>query len=1019
VSDPAAARGAAPPGAGAPDDTPLLAADLLAGAGVLTTRLEHTLARDQHLDAFLLAAGLSQLVEDRLHPDPLLLYRAASYLRGMPSRPARVAGRAAGVLGAAARARPGRARRPLLRARHSLDGLTARLAGELMGPDGAMVPPAAAPSDLALAGTPPGGPPLGGRAAAGAALAAVQAAVPFLAGDVLRIPACFHGFDQHPDDVAWLAAEFRRRYPAAGVPLCVVGVRTSGSYLAPLHAAALRAAGYARVSVLTYRPGRPFLRWERDRLAAAAKAGGLVLVTDDPPGTGTSMAAAARAAGRAGFPDPAVVLLFSSFGDAGEVPRKLRRWPSVVQPWRRWSIHRRLAPGPVTRALGRLAGPDVEVAEVRPSRRAVPAAERGHIRARFEVRLTRRGTGETAWRDILAEGAGLGYFGRQAVAVAAALPGRVPRVYGFSDGLLYRDWLPGAARVPAPAGTGGPRGPGGETTADPGLAGPGAGGLAAAVAGYVSARQRALPAPVTAVDGMHGRDPAWEVAAKLLSGQFGPLAVPARPLLLEPVVRRLLRHRDGAVLDGKTDARHWLPDPAADGALRKVDFYQRGFGHLDLACYDPVFDLAGAAADPPRPGFEAALRAGYRRATGATVDGERWLLYRLAQLWRLGKAGDLGDGQVHQRSATAVAEYLAGLYLSGLPPASGPLCAIDLDGVLECDRLGYPVTSPTGALALRALIAHGYQPVLVSGRSLGDVGDRCAALGLRGGVAEYGAALWLDGEATDLRPPPARALLDRARAELAGCRAAAVDPRYRHSIRVRAARAGAGQDSAPRNGARQNGARQNGAPQSGGPQSGGPQNRAAQNGPAPNGAGPGGQGPLPGDVIRRIGVLADPGLRVIPGLGQTDVTAAALDKGTGLAALAARLSQPACALAVGDAAPDLPMFARAALARAPRNARPWVNGAGVNGAGAGGAGIAVARHAYQAGLLDACAALIGHRPGHCPACLTPAFPPRTRALLAILDLRADGLATIPTRAAALATLAYWTRRWLTRRQAGS
>jgi len=44
-------------------------------------------------------------------------------------------------------------------------------------------------------------------------------------------------------------------------------------------------------------------------------------------------------------------------------------------------------------------------------------------------------------------------------------------------------------------------------------------------------------------------------------------------------------------------------------------------------------------------------------------------------------------------------------------PATGPLVAVDLDGVLECDPLGYPATSPSGALAVRALIAHGYRPV--------------------------------------------------------------------------------------------------------------------------------------------------------------------------------------------------------------------------------------------------------------------------------------------------------------------
>lgn len=937
---------------------PLLAANLLTGAEELTRRLRGALEHEQPLDAYLLACGLSQLVEDRLHPDPMLLYRAASYLGGLPSRPARAAGAVSGVLGAAARARPGQGYRPLLRARHALDGLTARLACQVLSPapaNGKMVPPPAMPADWAAAGPPAGG------ALAVSALAGILPAVPCLAGDVLRIPACFHGFDQHPSDVAWLAAEYRRRYPAPGVPVIVVGVRTSGSYLAPLYAAALRTAGHSRVTVLTYRPGRPFLRWERDRLAAAARAGGVALVTDDPPGTGTSLAAAARAAAGAGFGDSGVVLAFSSFGEAGEVPARVRRWSTVVQPWAKWSIHRRLALGPVTRTLGTLTGPGVELAEVRPSRHPVPAGERGHIRARFEARLTERGTGETAWREILVEGAGLGYLGRQAVAVAAALPGHVPHVYGFADGLLFRDWLPESSRVPAgvtaTAGmlTGPPPGAGTQPGADLDGTGPEQGaGLARIVTGYVTARQRALPAPAGTVDRLTGRDPAWEVAARLLSGQFGPLAVPARPLLLDPVVRRLLRHRTGAVLDGKTDARHWLPDPAAAGGLRKVDFYQRGFGHLDLASYDPVFDLAGAAADPPYPGFEAALRADYQRATGTVVDGERWLLYRLAQLWRLGKAGDLAPGQVRQRSAAAVAEYLAGEYLGGLPPASGPLCAIDLDGVLECDRLGYPVTSPTGVLALRALIAHGYRPVIASGRSLPDVAERCTTFGLAGGVAEYGAAIWVDGEPADLRPRAAQALLDRARRELAAQPGVAVDPRYRYSIRVRAE----------------------------------------------------GGGPLPAGLARDIKVLADPGLVVIDGLGQTDVTAAGLDKGTGLAALAARLAQPdgapaGCALAVGDAPPDLPMFARASLAKAPRNARSW----------AGAAGVDVTRHAYQSGLADACAALLGHPPGECPACLAPEFGPRTRAVLAILDLRADGLASIPGRAAALASLAYLAARW--------
>ena len=238
-----------------------------------------------------------------------------------------------------------------------------------------------------------------------------------------------------------------------------------------------------------------------------------------------------------------------------------------------------LIPQPVRHALAGFAGPDTQIREVTSAGKPYAASERGHLRARFTIELMNRRTGEETVKDLVVEGAGLGYLGRQGVAVASAIQDRVPHVYGFADGLIFRDWLP---HVPH----GGPDGHESST-------------LAETVASYVYARRRALPAPSASVDRLGGRDPAWEVAAKVLSGQYGRLSVPARPLLLEPLMRRLLAHEHPTVLDSKTDLRHWLPDPAAAGELRKVDFYQRTFGHLDLACYDPVFDLAGAAADPP------------------------------------------------------------------------------------------------------------------------------------------------------------------------------------------------------------------------------------------------------------------------------------------------------------------------------------------------------------------------------------------------------------------------------------
>jgi hypothetical protein len=880
---------------------PLLVADLLSDAGTLTALLRQALGDQQWLDAFLLAAGLGQLIEDRLHRDRLLMNRAASYLRHRPSRPARLAGAVAGTGAALLRGGRTPARRRLRRALKALTPLTAELADRVFGPGELR--------DLA------------------AGLPVIAAAARDLGGDRIRVPACFHSFDQYPDDIRWLAREFCRQCAPGGLPprapLCVVGVRTSGCYLAPLHAAALRAEGAAKVRVLTYRPDRPFLRWERSALRVVGKAGGLVLVTDDPPASGTSLATTAEAIAAAGVPDARIVFVLSLFTDAAGLPAKLSRWPAVVQPHSEWTVRGRLTAQPVKQALAGLAGPDIEIGAVQPLWLPEPAGQRGHARGVFAVQMLDHRTGEMTRRQIMVEGAGAGYLGRQSIAVARALPGQVPHLYGFADGLLYRDWLP---REPA------------------GLP---ADELAGTIAGYVTARQAALPA-TAAASRLGGReDPVWEVTARLLSAQYGRASMPVRPLFLERFMRRLLAHDHPTVIDGKTDYRHWLTDPDT-GGTRKVDFYQRGFGHLGLACYDPVFDLAGAAADPPAPGFEARLRSAYQHLSGQLVDAERWLLYRLAQLWRLRKAGDVGPDHAGQQAATAIHDYLAGLYLRGLPPATGSLCAIDLDGVLECHALGYPVTSPSGALALRALIAHGYQPVLATGRSAPEVLDRCAVFGLAGGVAEYGAALVCDGDTVDLLPPAGRAQVEAIREELSGLAGVHLDPRYRHSVRARTADGG----------------------------------------------------PLPAELLAGLASAAQPGVRVVPGQGQTDFVWAGADKGTGLRALAALLSQPGCALAVGDSESDLPLFECAALARAPRNAR----------LGTGGTGIRQTRHSYQEGLLDACADLLGHRPGECPACHPPAFAPRTKAMLALLDLRANGLASVPGRTITAV-------RWLTRRKA--
>jgi adenine/guanine phosphoribosyltransferase-like PRPP-binding protein len=887
--------------------------DLLLTPPDTVTLLGRAVAAEQWSDAFLLTAGLLQLIDDALHPDPLQLRRAASFLGSRASSLARAGGRGAAVaafLTTAASRTP--ATRQLLPARSAVVELAARLARMTVtgGSSGRHV---ADPIEMT---------------ALHELLAEATTAAELLRPDVIRLPACFRDFDVHPDDVVLLAERLLEQGLPVTDPVCVVGIRTGGTYLAPLLAATLQTYAGVDVRVLTHRPGHPFLRWERQVLRATTRAGGRVVVVDDPPATGTSLHATLRALAVAGAPEPSTFLALPLFDH--DVPSSLRRYRAAKLPWSAWSVHARLEPTAVAATLSGLLGDDWVVDRCERHEEAAasppPTVAREHVRARYRVDLRHR-AGDTERHELAVEGAGFGFFGGYALAVADALPHRVPRVYGLVDGLLFRDWLPDAA-TPRNADT-----------------------LAVTIAGYVAERSRELPVDADPTWRMRGREPVWEVCAELLSKPYG-WGAPGVRWLLEATTRRLLTHQGAIVVDGDTKPSRWLPDPASPGHLLKIGFHQGSFSHWGLSCYDPVFDLAGAASQPDSPAFPRVLRESYEATTGEPVDQERWLLYRLGHAWRSGRAGDLLGADVARYSAAAVHDFLAACYLTDLRPAAGPLCAIDLDGVLETDRLGYACTTPTGMAALRALTAHDHRVVLATGRGLQEAIDRCSAFGLAGAVAEYGTVVYVSGDgredgdggghrtgtATDLRTSQERSLLDRVRRELAR-RGATVEPTHHHAVRARV-------DG----------------------------------------------GPLPAELIASVPVLSDPGLRLVHGQGQTDITADRLDKGTALARLAQTLGTNGVALAVGDTGEDLSMLSRATVARAPANADALVRASGVT----------VTRRAYQAGLAEAVADLIGHRPGGCPRCRPPDLPPRTRSLLALLALAEPGGARLPMRTARVA-----------------
>lgn len=355
-------------------------------------------------------------------------------------------------------------------------------------------------------------------------------------------------------------------------------------------------------------------------------------------------------------------------------------------------------------------------------------------------------------------------------------------------------------------------------------------------------------------------------------------------------------------------------------------------------------EVSPTAAAGSGPGWarSTALLRRLVDAAGTRPPGqEATLLASLAETLDDEEAGRIGAQEARRRFSRAVQVYVAAVFLADLDrraPQAG-VCALDLDGVLEVDPLGFPFLTPVAASALRALMAHGNGCVLATGRSVSHVIDRAGTYGLAGGVAEYGSAIYLAGarEERSLVPPAARAALEHVRTFLATQPGIEVDAGYAYVVRAFEPR-----DDGPR--------------------------RALE----------------PHLVARAREIAAPAALRVSAASTQTDFVTSGVDKGTGLRALGEALGwapglAPGArllAFAVGDSLEDLPMLALAQHACAPGNAEDGLDAAGV----------IVMRSRYQHGFAEAVGQLLGHAPGTCTVCRLADQPRATRQFLRVLSI---------------------------------
>ena len=103
---------------------------------------------------------------------------------------------------------------------------------------------------------------------------------------------------------------------------------------------------------------------------------------------------------------------------------------------------------------------------------------------------------------MFAKGVGLGYLGTQSLDIARRLGNFVPEVYGISDGIMFRTWLPDEDRL--------------QLATDVGRA-----SAASQMARYVARRQAALPVHRGTGKGFRARVELSQRCIDLLSPSFG------------------------------------------------------------------------------------------------------------------------------------------------------------------------------------------------------------------------------------------------------------------------------------------------------------------------------------------------------------------------------------------------------------------------------------------------------------------------------------------------------------------
>lgn len=567
----------------------------------------------------------------------------------------------------------------------------------------------------------------------------------------------------------------------------IVGIRTSGCYMAPLCMTAMRNNGLKDISIITYRPGHGLLSQERNAIENTIKNNnGMVMVVDDAPYSGSVIEKVCDDLIKLGVPTASLRIMVPKFEEApywkkqhkkndelsalkGEhVQKNTTLIKTITIERSSLSVGQYLNTDWIRRQLKETGCFTNELMITDVTKDIFYRGKNERFRSKgLSYRPKRpfpryKRIFKINWKDeenndqtkhILAISVGQGFWGYPIKILYEHLADFVPHLYALNDGVALMEWCEQSESVSI-----------GKAVKKE---------ILDEMASYILKRA-ALPM-LTSLETIYRMELNGNglcTLNKMFGGGLGLYG-----FLYERVLRstkkfsKILGNGGRCTIDGKIGPQEWIVcRDSGSSSFFKIDYDEHAYDWRDLRIFDPLYDLASVIFEYCLDEeSERILTEKFKDNNSGAIDNidKKILFYKVlyAFLFKNALSTSLSGGystgalppstkreRIMQEKLNAkcdsfltntINSYLA-LPVKSIPISKEPIAvfSIDVDNVIELERLGFSATSKSSVEAFSMLKKAGFLPILNSGRSLKEIKSRCAAFGIPYGIAEHGSVIW-------------------------------------------------------------------------------------------------------------------------------------------------------------------------------------------------------------------------------------------------------------------------------------